>query len=653
MRGGTSAPERSLVTSSLVRTLIRAMPQSSKKSAAKLKILLRGELDNVVLKALRKEPGSRYASVEQFADDIRRHLNGLPVLAIKGSRTYRAKKFVLRHKAAVSAAAIVIVAILGGAAATIREARIAQANARRAERRFNDVRKLANSFLFEIHDSIEHLQGSTPARELIVKRALEYLDSLSRESSSDPKLQLELVSAYEKVGEVQGSPYRDNLGNSKGARDSFQKAMALLEQLLKASPGNSDLRSQMARDYSELGDILNTGGDLKAAMECYRKGLDALESDSHPNLKTRIRTELLYDRYGAGLVTAGQLGKAADDFQRSLHAIDEVLKEDPSDRETARDKGVTSIHLGNCLGQMRRLTDALAAFRMARSVFESLAQAGNAQSARDIGVADAGIADLLLKTGDARGALAIHSRVYEQDQLAAKADPSDVLLRRDVFIDLYKLAGAQSALGRLDEAIANERKAVTLNEAEAARDPGSEWLRTDLETIYFQLGEILRKADQDRDALRSFEKAHQLTQSMLQKDPTRMELRGDLSLIEMNESDLRLKFGDSQASLAGYREALASAESLAASSPENGEWQILRAQLSQKLGEYYASQPKRQKEKDSTNDSREEALRWLRQAQEMWIQLQQQAALGSDYANALAETHRDIAGLQSPALGEN
>jgi len=99
------------------------MPQSSKKSAAKLKILLRGELDNIVLKALRKEPGSRYASVEQFADDIRRHLNGLPVLAIKGSRTYRAKKFVLRHKAAVSAAAIVIVAILGGAAATIREAR--------------------------------------------------------------------------------------------------------------------------------------------------------------------------------------------------------------------------------------------------------------------------------------------------------------------------------------------------------------------------------------------------------------------------------------------------------------------------------------------------------------------------------------------------
>jgi hypothetical protein len=388
-------------------------------------------------------------------------------------------------------------------------------------------------------------------------------------------------------------------------------------------------------------------------MQFYRKGLDALESDPHPNLKTRIRMELLYDRYGSGLVNSGQLGKAVEGFQKSLQAIDEALKEDPSDPETARDKGVTSIHLGNCLGQMRRLSDALGAFRTAQSVLESLAQAGNAQSARDISVANAGIADMLLKTGDARGALAIHSRVYQQDQLAAKADPSDVLLRRDVFIDLYKLAGAQSALGRLDEAIANERKAVALNEAEAARDPGSEWLRNDLEIICFQLGEILRKAHQDRDALHSFERAHQLTESMLQKDSTRAELRGDLALIEMNESDLRLKFGDSQASLAGYREALSSAESLTTASPENGEWQILRAQLNQRLGEYYASQPKRQKEKDSIKDSREEALRWLHQAQGMWKQLEQQAALGSDHATAPAETNRDIADLQAPALGQH
>ena len=619
----------------------------------KLERLLRGDVDNIVLKALRKEPGLRYASVEQFADDIRRHLDGLPVTASRGSWTYRANKFVRRHNVAAISATVVLIAILAGVAATVREARIAAANAHRAERRFNDVRKLANSFLFEFHDSIEHLPGSTPARELVVKRALEYLDSLSQESSSDPTLQLELVRAYEKVGDVQGSPYRDNLGNSKGARESFHKAILLLEQLVKALPHDSDLRSQVARDYAELGDIVNTGDDLELAMEYYRHGLDVLESDPNPNLKTRVRTEILYDRYALGLTKTGQLGRSATAFQKSLSAIDEVLKEDPNDRETIRDRGVTNIHLATCYGEMRRLPDALAAYREAHHVFESLAQPGNAQSARDISVANTGIADMLLKTGDARGALAIHSLVYAQDQAAAKADPSDVLLRRDIFIDLYKLATVQLALGTMDEALANERKAVALNEAEAARDPNSEWLRNDLATIYFELGEILHKTHQDREALRCFDKAHQITESLFQKDSTRTELRSDLALIEMNEGDLRLGQGDGRAAIATYRESLATAETLAASSPESGEWQILLAQLNQRLGEYFALHSKREKQTGNASRDCREALRWLRTSRSLWKQLEQQKALGSEYVNGPAEVDRDIAGCDGTASAQS
>jgi non-specific serine/threonine protein kinase/serine/threonine-protein kinase len=146
---------------------------------------LAGDLDNIVLKAVRKEPQRRYASVEQFSEDIRRHLEKLPVTARKDSWSYRAGKFVRRHKMGMAAAALVVLAVLGGVAATIREAHIAQAERQRAEKRFNDVRKLANSFLFEFHDAIQNLPGSTPARELVVKRALEYLDGLAKEAGDD------------------------------------------------------------------------------------------------------------------------------------------------------------------------------------------------------------------------------------------------------------------------------------------------------------------------------------------------------------------------------------------------------------------------------------------------------------------------------------
>jgi serine/threonine protein kinase len=85
---------------------------------------LAGDLDHIVLKALRKEPQERYQSVEQFSEDIRRHLERLPIIARKGSLRYRAGKFTARHRIAVAAAAIVLFAIVGGTIATARQARI-------------------------------------------------------------------------------------------------------------------------------------------------------------------------------------------------------------------------------------------------------------------------------------------------------------------------------------------------------------------------------------------------------------------------------------------------------------------------------------------------------------------------------------------------
>src|SRR4029077_17655027 len=150
----------------------------------KLRRALSGDLDNIVLKALRKEPERRYATVEQFSDDIRRHLEHLPVIARKDTPGYRASKFVMRHKASVAATVAVALTLIAALLITLREARIAQ-------RRFNDVRSLANSLIFDVHDSIKDLPGSTPARKLIVDRALQYLNALAQESGNDLALQRE------------------------------------------------------------------------------------------------------------------------------------------------------------------------------------------------------------------------------------------------------------------------------------------------------------------------------------------------------------------------------------------------------------------------------------------------------------------------------
>lgn len=229
-------------------------------SPEKLSKRLRGDLDNIVLMALRKESQRRYASVEQFAQDIQRHLDRLTVVARKGTFIYRASKFVTRHKAGVTAAIVIAIALTAGMLATLREARI-------AERRFNDVPQLANSLMFEVHDSIKDLAGATPARKLLVSKALQYLDSLSQEAAGDTSLQRELAAAYEKVGHVQGDPYTANLGDTAGALASYRKALAIRASLAATSGNSEESQRDLANDYEWVGQALETLGDYRSALE--------------------------------------------------------------------------------------------------------------------------------------------------------------------------------------------------------------------------------------------------------------------------------------------------------------------------------------------------------------------------------------------------
>ena len=145
--------------------------------------------------------GRRYPSVEQFAGDLRRHLDGLPVRARPDTFGYRAGKFVRRHRVAVAAAALVALALGRRASAT------RLAGARRPGRRrpapsagSTTSGALASAVLFDYHDAIKDLRGARPVRERLVRDALGYLDNLAQEAHGDPSLQRELAGAYQRWG---------------------------------------------------------------------------------------------------------------------------------------------------------------------------------------------------------------------------------------------------------------------------------------------------------------------------------------------------------------------------------------------------------------------------------------------------------------------
>jgi len=234
---------------------------------------LKGDLDNIVLKALQKEKELRYASVEQFADDIKNYLNGLPVKAHPQSFEYRAAKFVKRNRLTVSLAAIAVLLIVGGVCATLWQSFEARRQQQIAEQNFNQVRKIANALIFDYHDEIAKLEGSTQLREKLVVSAVNYLDAVSSENAASPELLKESAIAYRKIGDVEGKPYAANLGKLDEALLNYEKSVNLLEKAVFLAPGDIALKDELLNSYNALAQAVSRSGKKPEAEAIIRKAV--------------------------------------------------------------------------------------------------------------------------------------------------------------------------------------------------------------------------------------------------------------------------------------------------------------------------------------------------------------------------------------------
>ncbi|MBI5268966.1 MAG: serine/threonine protein kinase [Burkholderiales bacterium] len=189
---------------------------------------LRGDLDNILLKALEKPVERRYPSVEALAQDLRWHLAGWPVSARAPSWRYRAGKFIRRNRAAVGAGAALAAVLCVGVAALAWQARQTELARQAADQRFADVRRLANRLVFRYHDQIVNLPGATSVRSELLDDALVYLDALHQHVGRDRALARELAETYFRIGVLQGEAFSPSLERLDAAQRSFDKAAALL-----------------------------------------------------------------------------------------------------------------------------------------------------------------------------------------------------------------------------------------------------------------------------------------------------------------------------------------------------------------------------------------------------------------------------------------
>jgi eukaryotic-like serine/threonine-protein kinase len=440
---------------------------------------LRGDLDMIVLMAMRKEPQRRYPSAEHLSEDIRRHLQGLPVVACKDSWQYRCRKFTARNKAAVAASIAIATALISSTF-------IARHQAEVAEKRFQDLRQFANFALNDLDGAMR--AGMTPARYTLVGKAMKYLDALAGEARNDPTIQRDLIHGYIKMGDIQGNLYEASVGEFSGAEKSDRKAVAIAEALVRSHPSDPDSRRELALANKKLADVLALTGNGKDALEGYGKARQVYEG---------------------------------------------LLKEQPSSKDDLQNLMLVWDKIASTQHQV--MGDEVGALQSYRRSLE-LAQAYYAiePKARDfVAFASQQVALFRARTGDTVGAEdTIREAIHTYESESPVASKRSAKNWRNIAKAFKNLADVQQITGKLAESLASVRASLKISEEQLSKDPRQQQFQIDVHQARMLLIDILSKNGNTEEARTETVRALEFLKPLAeQKDASVYQIQGYAELL--------------------------------------------------------------------------------------------------------------------------
>lgn len=486
---------------------------------------MRGDLDNIILKALRKEPERRYASVAAFSEDVGRYLNGLTVSARPNTLGYRASKFVARNRIQVASGGLLLIALGGGIGATLWQARIAQVERVRAEQRFNDVRSLANSFLYEFGPMMEKIPGTTEAQELLVRRALEYLDGLSSEAGDDKQLKRELADAYEKVGNIQGNPNTTNIGDIAGALQSYEKSRAIREELFARSPDDKELMSALATINRLMGELYINGLEQsERASEFFDRALELSEKvvAADPSaLKAKAQLAGIIKSKGRIPFYNGDNKTAIEFYTRSQNVFDELRQAEPNNLAWEHEYQYLFVMIGEGQGWDGDLESAAVSIEKGVTALYEVEkkQPTDIDLKRSLMLGNIKFGESFEDRKLPAKAVEVYNKALVIAQDLAAGDQKNVLAKRDVAMAYKKKAQALSSAGRGAESLETLNRALAIFEELRANDPNNVEGMYDVANLKFSVGETYLELKEQLNAIKALESARDGFDGVLARNP--------------------------------------------------------------------------------------------------------------------------------------
>lgn len=524
----------------MVRTLTMRQPIRPSLAAAGHNTTIDPDLDNIVLKCLQPEPDGRFTSVDELSEDICRYLDGKPVSARPNTFRYRTGKFIKRNKAAVGATAAVAIALLAGTGISMWQANVARAERDRAERRFREVRQLSNALLFQISPAIERVSGSTEARELVVRNALKYLDSLNAEAGDDEELRAELAIAYQKVGDVQGDTDGPNLSDFTGALTSYRTADSLLASLPQDTARKlaraAVLRKTAKAEYT-LFRTDESVASLRSAIDIYADLSDTPEADK----------EMLEARVELARVFASN-----SDFKNAVVEAETVVRAIEGDQSAAHPAALNAAaraYYAFALSWESRQTEAEEQMDRSISIAETVAKGSPADPALQQLLWDVYFrASAIYETIDDARSLALAEKGLAAVRTSINADANNIQAKQNLARAYHRIGIANGRLKRTDSAIESFRNEEQVLRSLVERAPRNLNYKGDLATMYFSVGTSLRIAGDTQGSIEAFRNAIAIHEEILVFETDRSKSDRHIGMAAMNLADLYGELGETTAS---------------------------------------------------------------------------------------------------------
>jgi len=416
------------------------------------------------------------------------------------------------------------------------------------------VRKLANSLIFEIHDSIQSLPGATPSRKLLLDRAVEYLDKLSQDAAGDVDLQRELAWAYHRLATVQGDTTQSNLGLVNAAEVSNRKAMALFEAVAKANPQNltDQLNLAMAYRWRAFFDIYETTGRAEIARAL--AVTDPLVPANPDNLDLKNERAKEYQILGDIQDATGDRLQAIESYRTVLDLEQGIERINPNYQGIRAGIAKTEVILAHEVGRFASRDEGLRLMGVGIADFQALVNAtgGDPGMIREVSAAEGRRGDIELMQGNVPAARVDFRHAYQRIERLAKLDPENKMLQSDLRVTEYQDGRALALAGRNAEATAALTRAFQGYKAlhlEADVGPGPAAMQA-------WIAETQAAANHWGEALKNYEEAA----AALAADQANFDdARCDLAMVETKIANLLLKTGRPRDAAEEYQKALQTA----------------------------------------------------------------------------------------------